>query len=157
MGGRRSSGGRSLFRGPGTNVQWAPFPCCPFPQAPPVPLPLVAGLLRLIALYLLAGVVLLPWLCRRAWPAAAPGAHGASWGFWLAAFPGTLLLWPVLLFRARHPAVPTGEDPRRLRRAQSVMILLAGLVVVAALMISFRTRPPRHTVEALPAMLTVPR
>src|SRR5690242_16585850 len=119
MGGHRNTGGRSLFRDPGTNVGRAPFPCCPLPQALPVPLPLVAGSLRLIALYLLAGVILLPWLYRRAWPAAAPGAHGASWGFWLAAFPGTLLLWPVLLRRARHPAVPAGEDPRLLRQAQS--------------------------------------
>jgi hypothetical protein len=122
-----------------------------------VPLPFVAGLLRLIALYLLAGVILLPWLYRRAWPAAAPGAHGASWGFRLAALPGTLLLWPLLLLRARHPAVPTGEDPRRLRQAQSAMILLAGLVVIVALLISLRTRPPRHTVEALPGALTEPR
>ncbi|HTK55851.1 MAG TPA: hypothetical protein VL295_03445 [Gemmatimonadales bacterium] len=122
-----------------------------------MPLPFVAGLLRLIALYLLAGVILLPWLYRRAWPAAAPGAHGASWGFWLAAFPGTLLLWPVLLRRARHPAVPAGEDPRLLRQAQSAMILLASLVVIAALLISFTNRPPRPTVDVLPAVLTEPR
>ena len=119
-----------------------------------MPLPLAAGLLRLIALYLLAGVLLLPWLYRRAWPAAAPGAHGASWGFTLMALPGTLLLWPVLLLRARRPAVPTGEDPRRLRQAQSVMILVAGAVVLAALTIALGTRPPRRTVDVLPATLT---
>ena len=119
-----------------------------------MPLPLAAGLLRLIALYLLAGGLLLPWLYRRAWPAAAPGARGAGWGFWCAALPGTLLLWPALLVRARHPAVPTGDDPRRLRQAQSVLILIAGLAVLAALTISLRTRPPRQTIDALPATLT---
>ena len=119
-----------------------------------MPLPLAAGLLRLIALYLLAGVLLLPWLYRRAWPAAAPGAHGASWGFRLAALPGTLLLWPLLLLRARHPTAPTGEDPRRLRQAQSALILIAGLVVLAALTISLRTRPSRQTIDVLPATLT---
>lgn len=122
-----------------------------------MPLPLASGLLRLIALYLLTGGLLLPWLYLRAWPASAPGAQGASWGFYLAALPGTLLLWPVLLFRARHPAVPTGEDPRRLRRAQSALILLASLVVCAAVVIALRTRPPRATVEALPAQLGTTR
>jgi hypothetical protein len=119
-----------------------------------MPLPLAAGLLRLTTLYLLAGALLLPWLYRRAWPAAAPGARDASWGFRLAALPGTLLLWPTLLLRARRPAIPGGEDPRRLRRAQSVLILAAGMVVLAALITARRTAPPRHTVETLPAILT---
>lgn len=119
-----------------------------------MPLPLAAGLLRLTLLYLLAGTLLLPWLYRSAWPAAATGARDASWGFRVAVLPGTLLLWPLLLLRARRPAVPSGEDPRGLRRAQSALILAAGVVVLVALTIARRTAPPRHTVETLPAMLT---
>lgn len=122
-----------------------------------MPLPLAAGLLRLTTLYLLAGLLLLPWLVRRAWPRAAPGASGASWGFWLAALPGTILLWPVLLLRARHPAEPTGVDPRRLRRAQAVLILLAGVIVMVAMTFALVTRPPGHTMETLPTLLTEAR
>jgi len=119
--------------------------------------PVAAGLLRLLTLYLLLGLGSLPWLFRRAWPRAAGGVTGASWGFWLAALPGSLLLWPVLLYRARHPARPTGYDPRTLRRAQTALILLAVLVTVAAVAFALGTRRPFPTIEAIPAALeTVP-
>ncbi len=122
-----------------------------------MPVPVAAGLLRLIELYLLVGLGLLPWLYRRAWPRAAPGAAGASWGFWTAVLPGTLLLWPLLLYRARYPARPTGDDPRALRTAQSVLILLAALVTVAALTLSLTTRRPTPTMDALPPALEAGR
>ena len=122
-----------------------------------MPVPVAAGLLRLTALYLLVGLGLLPWLYRRAWPSAAAGATGAGWGFRTAALPGTLLLWPLLLYRARHPVRPTGDDPRTLRVAQSVLILLAALVTVAALTISLTTRRPAPTMDTLPPALGVGR
>ena len=115
-----------------------------------MPVPVAAGLLRLTALYLLIGLGLLPWLYRRAWPRAAPAATGASWGFLTAALPGTLLLWPLLWYRARNSAPPTGEDPGALRTAQTVLILLATLVTVTAVTISLATRHPVPTMDPLP-------
>jgi hypothetical protein len=116
-----------------------------------MPVPIASGLVRLLTVYLAAGGLLLPWLYRRAWPKAAPGARGASWGFFLASLPGTLLLWPALLLRARRPIVPTGDDIGPLRRTQTLLIALAGATVIAAALFGRLSRRPSPVMEALPA------
>ena len=119
-----------------------------------MPVPLAAGILRFALLYLVVGVALLPWLYRKAWPGAAPGAYGATWGFRILALPGTLLLWPVLTYRKSHPATTTGDDPAMLRRAQLVIVAAAALLVVLALGIAITTRHRPPTMDPLPDLGT---
>ena len=122
-----------------------------------MPVSFASGLLRALASYLVLGGLLLPWLYRRAWPAAAPGARGASWGFHLAALPGTLLLWPVLLGRARHPSRPSGDDIGPLLDLQTILIALAGLIVVSAVLFGRLTRRPVPVMDSLPTGIEAPR
>ena len=75
--------------------------------------------MRLLELYLLAGLLFaLPFVARGI-ERIDPAAHGASWGFRLLVLPGAVALWPILLRRWWRGTPPPVESNAHRRAAEA--------------------------------------
>jgi hypothetical protein len=81
---------------------------------------LVTTLVRLLGLYLIAGLLFAVWFAARGAGRLNPVARDGSWGFRLLVLPGSALLWPWLVAQLRRGGArpPQGQNAHRAATAQ---------------------------------------
>ena len=106
-----------------------------------MPETLITGLLLATAAYLAAGILAAFWLQTRALARLDPTAAHGTRGFRLLVFPGLVLLWPVMLIKARRALrgdshAPEAEHPiapRCLRLIHGAVFIFLALAIPALL------------------------
>lgn len=115
-----------------------------------MPETLITGLLLATAAYLAAGILAAFWLQTRALARLDPTAAHGTRGFRLLVFPGLVLLWPVMLVKARRALrgdshAPEAEHPiapHCLRRIHGAVFIFLALAIPALLAAALWWRHP---------------